>query len=95
MLGQSGLFEMGAPYVQMTSGRGFTPEELATRAVSKIVSVSPMAGPMVQEQAHAFKAQLHAVVLHYLKQAVASEHTTLRNRFIAAGHPELIAILTE
>lgn len=95
MFGQTGEMLVGAVQIQATSGRGFTPDELAARAVAKIVSVSDSADPMVQAQAHAFKAQVHAVVLHYLKQAVLSEHTTILNKFIAAGHPELVVFLGE
>ena len=84
---------VGKAVVMSTSGRGFTPEELAQLAVDKIVSVSNTADPLVQAQAHAFKDKVHAVVLHYMKQAVMSEHTTLLNKFIAAGHPELSVFL--
>ena len=86
---------LGQAWVQATSGRGFTPEELADRAVAKIVSISDAADPAIQAQAHAFKGKVHAVVLHYMKQAVLSEHTTLLNKFIAAGKPELAAFLGE
>lgn len=95
MVGATGALTVGQAWVQATSGRGFTPEELTTRAVDKIVSISDSADPAIQAQAHAFKAQVHSVVLHYMKQAVLSEHTTLLNKFIAAGHPELAAFLGE
>ena len=95
MLGQEGFVSVGVPVVHMTTGRGFTPEELAIRCTDKIVAVSATADPMVQAQAHAFKAQVHSVVLAYLRQAVLSEHTTLLNKFIAAGQPELAAFLSE
>ena len=36
-----------------------------------------------------------ATFFFYLKQAIASEHTTLYNRFVAAGHPELAVLLKE
>ena len=95
MLSQTGVVMMGNPMVHTTNGRGFTPEELAVRAVARIVSVADSASPMVQAQAHAFKEQVYVVVLQYLKQAVASEHTTLFNKFVAAGHPELATLLND
>jgi hypothetical protein len=95
MLSNSGAVSLGSFTVQSTSGRGFTAEELAARAVEKIVSISDKADPIVQAQAHAFKARVEAVILFYLKQAIASEHTTLYNRFVAAGHPELAVLLKE
>jgi len=33
------------------------------------------------------------VVLHYLIEAVRSDRTTLSNRLIQAGHPELLDLL--
>ena len=95
MMGQTGFGTLGNATACMTSGRGFTPEELALRCIAKIVSISEHADPIVRAQAEAFKAQVHAVILHYMKQAVASEHTTLMNRFTAAGFPELVALLKE
>ena len=95
MFGQVGTMSVGNVKVVMTSGRGFTPEELADRAVDKIVSVSDTADPMVKAQAYAFKDKVRAVVLHYMNQAILSEHTTLINKFNAAGHPELAALLKE
>lgn len=95
MFGQMGAGSIGTVTTCVTSGRGFTPEELAARCTDKIVGVSSTADPMVRAQAEAFKSQIQSVVLHYLKQAVASEHTTLIHRFNAAGFPELVALLKE
>lgn len=95
MISNVGESAFGNVMVQTTSNRGFTPEELAERAVSKILSISDQADPMVQAQAHAFKARVYEVILFYMKQAVESNNTTLVNRFNAAGHPELIALLKE
>jgi len=81
--------------IHATSGRGFTTDELTARCVDKIVSIADTADPMVQAQARAFKSQLHAVILKFMNQAVASYNTTLANRFVAAGHPELVAFLRE
>lgn len=79
--------------VETTSYRGFTPEELAVHAVDKIVYVGSQSHPAIRDQAEAFKKQVEAVILHYLKQAVASHNTTIANRLTQAGHPELIKIL--
>ena len=95
MISAVGTMSLGNVQVQMTSGRGFTPEELAVRAVDRIVTISASVTPEVRAQAEAYRTQLYNLVLHYLKQAVTSEHTTLANKFIASGHPELIALLKE
>lgn len=80
-------------YVYSTNNRGFTPEEIAERAVNKIVHVGSNSHPAVREQAEAFKDSIHQVILFYLKQAVQSDRTTIANRLTAAGHPELVQLL--
>lgn len=79
--------------VQTTKNRGFTPEEVAARCTSKIVSVSDGAHPALREQAHAYKASIERVVTHYMKEAVASDRTTVYNALADAGHPELAELI--
>lgn len=81
--------------VHATSGRGFTPEELAEMALDKIVYVGSKSHPVIREQAEAFKNNLRVVLLQYLKQAVRSDRTTIANRLREAGYPELTIILND
>ena len=81
--------------VMSTSGRGFTPEELAEMALDKIVYVGSKSHPVIREQAEAFKNNLRVVLLQYLQQAVRSDRTTIANRLREAGHPELTIILND
>ncbi len=48
---------------------------------------------VIRDQAEAFKNDIRGVLVHYMHQAVRSNHTTLANRFRAAGHPELVKLL--
>jgi hypothetical protein len=75
------------------SGRGFTPEELAEMALEKIVYVGEGSHPVIREQAEAFKIQIRAVLVRYMRQAVTSHNTTLANRLREAGHSELVKLL--
>ena len=52
--------------VMSTSGRGFTPEELAEMALDKIVYVGSKSHPVIREQAEAFKNNLRVVLIQYL-----------------------------
>jgi len=79
--------------VLTTEGRGFTPEEIADRALAKIMYVSKEANPLIRDQAEAFKESIRGVIEFYLKQAVQSDRTTLANRLREAGHSDLIKIL--
>ena len=83
-------FQVG---VRTTSGRGFTPEELAEQCVNRIVSISDTAPPAIRDQALAFKGKVQSAVWHYLTQAVHSDRTTVYNALTEAGHPELAELI--
>lgn len=88
-----GVLLTGNVLVQTTSGRGFTPEEIAERALDKIIYVGKDANPLIRDQAEAFRENIRHVLVHYLKEAVQSDRTTIANRLREAGYPELINIL--
>ena len=81
--------------VQTTVNRGFTPEELASRAAEKIVSVSETAHPAIRDQAVAFKATIQKLIAEYMKQAVRSDRTTVYNALNDAGQPELAKLIKD
>lgn len=95
MLGSSMELPRHAQLVQVhtTSNRGFTPEEIASRCADKIVSVSETAHPALREQAKAFKTTIEKVLVLYLKEAVASDRTTVYNALKDAGHPDLAELI--
>ena len=85
-------FEMtDAPVVtvQTTQNRGFTPDEVAERCVSKLISVADTAHPAIRDQAKAYKAHMEKVVAFYMREAIRSDRTTVYNALVDAGHPEL------
>jgi len=84
---------LGEVKTTVVSGRGFTPEEIAEQALNKIISVGGSCHPVIRDQAEAFKDQIRGVLVHYMKQAVRSNHTTLANKFRAAGHSDLVKLL--
>ena len=88
----AGFFE-GDVKVLATQGRGFTPEEIAERAIDKVISVGKDSHPTIRAQAEAYKAHIKTVILFYLKEAVQSDRTTIANRLRDAGHPELTKLL--
>lgn len=74
---------------------GFTPEEIAERALDKIISVGNTTHPAIREQAHAFREHIRSILVYYMKEAVKFDRVTLANRLREAGHPELIKLLDE
>ena len=89
----NGSSDVGSVMVMATEGRGFTPEEVAERALDKIIYVGSNAHPAIRDQAEAFKDSIRGVLVHYMHEAVRSHNVTLVNKFKQAGHPELIPIL--
>ena len=85
--------DVGSVMVMSTEGRGFTPEEIAERALDKIIHVGSNAHPAIRDQAEAFKDSIRQVLVYYMHEAVRSHNVTLVNKFMKAGHPELIPIL--
>jgi hypothetical protein len=85
----------GGVKVMTTSNRGFNPEEVADRALDKIIAVGSDSHPAVRSQAEAFKKDIRKVLVQYMKEMVRSHNTTLAHRFREMGYPELIKLLEE
>ena len=79
--------------VHTTSGRGFTPEEVAQRCADKILAISDDANPAIKAQAHAFRGQLLTTLEFYMHQAIKSDRTTVYNALTDAGQPELAKLI--
>lgn len=83
------------PIVQVhtTSGRGFYPEEVAARCADKLMYVADTAPPAIREQALAFKEHIEKVVTIYIREAIASDRTTVYNVLKDAGRPDLAELI--
>jgi hypothetical protein len=83
------------PLVQVhtTSGRGANPEELAARCADKLMYVADTAPPAIREQAMAFKEHIEKVVAIYMREAIASDRSTVYTTLKAAGHPDLAELI--
>jgi|TARA_R110000787_G_scaffold95540_1_gene198605 hypothetical protein len=79
--------------VSTTSNRGYTPEEVAEMCLGKIIQVSNTAPPEIQQQARAYCDALRNVLVYYMKQAVASDRTTLFNLLKSQGHEDLAELV--
>lgn len=93
MLSVQTTTQVGGVQVMTTSNRGFTPEEVAERALDKIIYVGKDANPLIKDQAEAFKNNIREVIVFYMKEAIKSDRTTLAVRLREAGHPELVQLL--
>ena len=76
-----------------TSDGGMTPEQVAELCLAKIIYVGKDANPLLKEQALAYKDSIRQVLIHYMNQAIKSNHTTIANKLHKAGHSELTKLL--
>ena len=89
-LGMSNDFKVD---IVTTQNRGQTPEEVAERCINKIVGISATADPLIRQQAEAYKTQIEQVIVHYMKQAIQSDRTTVYNVLLDAGEPKLADLI--
>ena len=90
---EKGVLLGGQVSVLTTNNRGFMPEEIAERALDKIIYVGGSSHPAIRDQAEAFRENIRQILVFYMKEAINSDRTTIAARLREAGHPELIKLL--
>lgn len=85
--------DVGVVSVETTTDRGATPEEIAERALNKILYIGSNAHPALRDQAEAFKDSLRAVLVFYMQDAIRANNVTLANKMRKAGCEDLVPIL--
>lgn len=91
-LGKSGI-QVGQAIVKTTDNKGFSPEYWAERLVAQIVHVSGDKDSPIRQQAEAFKENVRAACLYYIKQAIQSDRTTLIGLLTKQGELQMANIL--
>jgi len=79
--------------VRTTNNRGRTPEELADEAMEKVLYVGENVHPAIRDQAQAYKEQIRVLFVHYMRQAIISDRTTLSAKLKSYGHADLVKLL--
>ena len=87
---ESGLGQIS---VATTVNKGHDPEFWAQAISDRVVSVGGNCHPAIAEQAEAFKEAVRATVLHYIKEAIKSDRTTLIAELERQGHKDMADIL--
>lgn len=95
MITVQGIGESSGIHVFTKDNGGFTPEEIAERALDKIIQVGDQSHPVVRDQANAFRNHIRGVLVFYMNEAVKFDRVTLAHKLREAGHPELIKLLDE
>lgn len=84
---------VGTFLVKTTSERGFSPEEITEDLLTKLIFISTESHPIIRDQAIAFRDQIRPVIIHYMKQAVRSDRTTLAAQLSKQGHHDMAEII--
>lgn len=74
-------------------GRGWTPEEVAERFVSRLVSVADTAPQPLRDQARAFQQEMRVMAAYYMREAIKSDRTTLIHKLREAGLHDAAAVI--
>ena len=89
----NGFGSVGPFIVKTTNERGFTVEEIAEDLLNKLIFISGESHPAIREQAIAFKDQIRPAIIHYMRQAVNSDRTTLAAQLSKQGHHDMAEII--
>lgn len=89
----NGFGSVGAFEVRTTQERGFTVEEIAEDLLNKLLFISSEAHPAIRDQALAYKDRIRPAIIHYMKQAVKSDRTTLAAQLGKQGHYDMAEII--
>lgn len=80
---------IGPVFVTTSSSGGHSPEQVAELCVNRLIGISETAPPELAQQARAFREQMLAVVLQYVKMAVAEDRATVATKLEQAGMADL------
>lgn len=76
-IGQEAGISVGNFRVETTSNSGHSPEFYAERICERLIQISQTAPPELRAQAFEYREAMRAVILHGIRQAIRSNHTTL------------------
>ncbi len=76
---------VGSPFVVTSTNGGHSPEQVADLCVNRLIQVSDTAPPEIAMQARAFREQMLAVVLHYVKMAAREDRESVIAKLELAG----------
>ena len=93
MLGHSGSAGVGSVAVATTNNTGLDPEYWAERCLDRVVYVAGESNSVIKQQALEFKDEIRLALIHYIKQAVRSDRTTLYNMLLKQGEKEMAELL--
>lgn len=89
MLGSESQSSVGGFRVEVSQNGGHSPEAVAQRCMEKLIYTSNEMNPVIRDQVLAYKDRMHQTVLHYIKEAIKSDRTTIYHMLVKAGHADV------
>jgi hypothetical protein len=80
---------VGSPFVVTSNNGGHSPEQVAELCVNRLIQVADSAPPELAQQARAFREQMLAVVVHYVKVAITEDRKTVSEKLNSVGYGQL------
>ena len=92
-MSNAGEVQLGQVKVFTSSHRGFTPEEIAERAIDRFIYVGDKSHPLIAEQARAFREQIKQMLIFYFREAQEAERITIAAKLTHNGYDELATLI--
>ena len=89
MLSVDAGITLGEAVVRTSENGGFSADQVAEMSVEKINNVSDGTIAPLRDQAHAFKENIQAIFLHYMKFAIEQDRATVCAELRKAGYEDL------
>jgi len=86
---------VGPVFVTTSNDGGHSPEQVAELCINRLIKISDKAPPELAQQARAFREEMLAVVLQYVRMAAAEDRATVCAKLKQAGFSELAQQIKE
>lgn len=85
--------DIGSVIVHTADYRGATPEELADRAVDRIIFIGGNSHPVIVQQAVVYRDKIRELLTFYFREAQEAERTTICGKLTLQGLDDLSDIV--
>lgn len=89
----TGTMGVGPVTVMTADNGGHSPEQVAELCVNRLISIADSAPPELAMQARAFREQMLAVVLQYVRMAALEDRETVVTKLEQAGMADLAHLI--
>ena len=78
--------------ITILRGRGLTPDEVAAKALAKLIQTAEEAPAPIRDQVHKFRSKIGSMLAGYMREAAHGDRMTVYNA-IKDTHPDLARMI--